>query len=318
MLDLQFECVELNIETPTEYFGRFVFKPLDFGEGITIGNMLRRVLLNGLPGLSIIGVRIAGVNHEFSAIPGVREDILELILNLKQVIFKTESRETCFGRLKVQGPAIVTASSLQLPQYFEIVNPYSYLATISDNSILELEIKIDWGKGYTLAKDQKIEGPVDFLAIDSIFMPITKTNYFVEPFSSEIIVTKEQLILDIWTNGSITPQEALSQAANILIQWLEPIKNIDTNLKESKKKIETQKESQQKIEIQTEETKDILLENLKLSSRSYNALKRENINSLNDLQNYSLTKLKKIKNFGKKSFQEVQNLLKNQYGIILK
>lgn len=304
MSNFQFECIELNLQTSTEYFGRFVFKPLEVGHGITIGNILRRVLLTNLPGISTVGVRIAGVNHEFSTIPGVREDVLEILLNLKEVIFKSQDQDKTgtFGRLKVQGPAIVTASAIDLPFNIEIVNPNQYIATISDNSILEMEIKLDWGKGYILAENQPIEGPLplDFLRIDAIFMPVRRVVYHIEKLGNE-----EQLILDIWTNGSITPSDAVSVASKTIINWFKTIENLD--------KIPSKKENNTK----QRDLKTIPIEELNLSARAYNGLKRVQINLIGELLNFSLNDLREIKNFGQKSVQEVIEALETRYGVLI-
>jgi len=304
MSNFQFECIELNLQTSTEYFGRFVFKPLEVGHGITIGNILRRVLLTNLPGISTVGVRIAGVNHEFSTIPGVREDVLEILLNLKEVIFKSQDQEKTgtFGRLKVQGPAIVTASAIDLPFNIEIVNPNQYIATISDNSILEMEIKLDWGKGYILAENQPIEGPLplDFLRIDAIFMPVRRVVYHIEKLGNE-----EQLILDIWTNGSITPSDAVSVGSKTIINWFKTIENLD--------KIPSKKEDNTK----QRDLKTIPIEELNLSARAYNGLKRVQINLIGELLNFSLNDLREIKNFGQKSVQEVIEALETRYGVLI-
>lgn len=300
MSNLQFECIELNLQTSTEYFGRFVFKPLDAGHGITIGNILRRVLLTNLPGISIVGVRIAGINHEFSTIPGVREDVLEILLNLKEIIFKSQNKEETFGRLKVQGPAIVTASCIDLPSSVEIINPNQYIATISDNSVLEMEVKLDWGKGYNLAENQPVDGPLDFLRIDAIFMPVRRVVYHIEKLGNQ-----EQLILDIWTNGSITPSDAVSIASKTIIHWFKAIENLD------KPSLKKETNSKQR------DLKTIPIEELNLSARAYNGLKRAQINLIGELLNYSLNDLREIKNFGQKSVQEVIEALETRYGVLI-
>jgi len=301
MSNFQFECIELNLQTSTEYFGRFVFKPLDVGHGITIGNILRRVLLTNLPGISIVGVRIAGVNHEFSTIPGVREDVLEILLNLKEVIFKSQHHEKTVGRLKIQGPAIITASCIDLQSTIEIVNPNQYIATISDNSILEMEIKLDWGKGYTLAENRLVEGHSDFLRIDAIFMPVKRVVYHIEKLGNQ-----EQLILDLWTNGSITPSDAVSVASKTIMNWFKTIENLDKTT------------SKKETIIEQRDLKTIPIEELNLSARAYNGLKRAQINLIGELLHYSLNDLREIKNFGQKSVQEVIEALETRYGVFIK
>lgn len=308
MSNFQFECIELNLQTSTEYFGRFVFKPLEIGHGITIGNILRRILLTNLPGMSIVGVRIAGVNHEFSTIPGLREDVLEILLNLKEIIFKSQNQQESFCRLKVQGPAVVSASHIDLPSGIEIINPNQYIATISDNSIFEMEVKLGWGKGYNLDENQPVQGPLDFLRIDAIFMPVKKVTYHIETSFSERLGTQEQLILDIWTNGSITPSDAISLASKTIIKWFQTIENVDVN---TSKKENCIKQKQPDIKI-------IAIEELNLSARAYNGLKRAQINTLGELLNYSLDDLREIKNFGQKSVQEVFDALETRYGVFMK
>ena len=308
MSNFQFECIELNLQTSTEYFGRFVFKPLEIGHGITIGNILRRILLTNLPGMSIVGVRIAGVNHEFSTIPGLREDVLEILLNLKEIIFKSQTQQESFCRLKVQGPAVISASHIDLPSGIEIINPNQYIATISDNSIIEMEVKLGWGKGYNLDENQPIQGPLDFLKIDAVFMPVKKVTYHIETSFSEKLGTQEQLILDVWTNGSITPSDAISLASKTIVKWFQTIENLDVSTSKKENYI-TQKQPDIKI---------IAIEELNLSARAYNGLKRAQINTLGELLDYSLDDLRKIKNFGQKSVQEVFDALETRYGVFMK
>jgi DNA-directed RNA polymerase subunit alpha len=305
MSNFQCECIELNLQTSSDYFGRFVFKPLGAGDGITIGNIFRRVLLTNLPGMSIVGVRIAGVNHEFSSIPGVREDVLEILLNLKEVILKSKKKVNSFGRLKIQGPAILTAACIDLSPDIEVVNPSHYLATISDNSFLEMEMKLEWGKGYTLAEDQTSEGPLDYIRVDSIFMPIRRVVYSIQTSDQEEKVSQEQLTLDVWTNGSITPSEAIASASKIMVDWFKSLETFD------------QQSLPTETLIQQRDIKRLPIEELNLSARAYNALKRAQINLIGELLKYSLKDLREIKNFGQKSIQEVEEALERCYGVFL-
>lgn len=307
MSNFQCECIELNLQTSSDYFGRFVFKPLGPGDGITIGNIFRRVLLTNLPGMSIVGVRIAGVNHEFSSIPGVREDVLEILLNLKELIFKSQIKANSFGRLKIQGPAIVTAGCIHLAPDIEIVNPSHYIATISDDSVLEMEMKLEWGKGYTLAENQANEGPMDYIKTDAIFMPIRRVVYSIETSDKEESGGPEQLTLDLWTNGSMTPSDAISLASKIIIGWFKNLENLDL------KSLPTETETL----IQEKDINGLPIEELNLSARAYNALKRAQINLIGELLKYSLSDLRKIKNFGQKSLLEVTEVLDMRYGVFL-
>lgn len=227
MPKLAVRCLELNLQEKTNFFGRFALAEVNESQALTIGTALRRILLTEIPGLAISGVRIATINHEFSTLPGVREDVLELLLNLKEIIFKTNQNliSDTIGRLKVYGPAVVTASALNLTSDITICNPTQYIATIADNSVLEMEVKIDTGVGYLLSESQIVENsqPVDFMALDAAFSPVRKVNY-------EIDMENNQLIINIQTNGSITPTKALSQAIFSLVSWLWPIqslKNVD-------------------------------------------------------------------------------------------
>lgn len=228
MLPFQFECIELNQQTPTEHYGRFVFRSLGVGDGKTIGTILRRVLLTNLPGLRIVGVKIAGVNNEFSTIPGVREDVLEILLNLKNIVFKGEKQESQFGKIKVQGPAIVTTSCIELTPDIKIVNPSHYIATISEKVTLEIDMKMDWGKGYTLAENRPIQDPKSYLEIDAVFMPVKNVIFNIETSFSETLGAQEQLILDLWTDGSITPSDAIFLASKTIISWFNVIESSES------------------------------------------------------------------------------------------
>ena len=335
MIDFQFECVELDAKTPTSSFGRFVFKPLDLGDGITLGNTLRRVLLSGLSGLRISGLRIAGINNEFASIDGVREDVLEIILNLKEIVFRSKVPESTYARFRIQGPAIITANSLQLSKHIEIVNPFTHILTISDNSVVEFEVKLEWGRSYALAEEQSYDGPSDYIPIDANFMPVQKMNYFIHPISSkdQTKIQKEQLFLDIWTNGAITPEEAVFDATNLIINWVLSIKaaqlrqnetTIEDERKqfgnESKNDITQLSEDSSEIESETDTSKveKIPIEKLNLSTRSYKSLKSANINFIEDLQESSIKELKRIRNLGRKSLEEIIQKLAIMYKITLK
>jgi DNA-directed RNA polymerase subunit alpha len=239
-MDYKIDCVELKINDYSEQYGKFVFESLEYGQGITLGNLIRRILLSELTGIAIVAIRIAGVNNEFSSIPGVREDILEIILNLKQIILKGNIDKTVLGRLKVQGPLVITANLIQVPE-ITIVNPNQYIATISDNSIIEIEFKIEKGKNYQLSDLRTLDDPIDFLQIDAIFNPITKIAYEIEQIDIYSKLSKERLILEIWTNGSISPSEALLFSGNIIQKLTQPLINnnfqdIRNELSEKKKK----------------------------------------------------------------------------------
>jgi DNA-directed RNA polymerase subunit alpha len=311
MNDVSIKCLKSEKLQSGTCHGQFVIKSLLPGQGITIGNQLRRVLLGDLGGLAISAVRIAGVTHEFSTIPGVREDILEILLNLKGIVLKGKRKTTQFGRLKVEGPIIVTADLIQLPSDLEIVNPNHYIATISTSNILEIEFKIDYGTGYKLASYTFCNESDNYLQLDSIFMPVQKVDFKIENFYDAGNNISEQLLLDIWTNGSISPSEALDSAAKIIIELFTLLRN-SQNLNNINK-LEGKTES-----IVIEPYTNIAIEELQLSVRAYNCLKKAQINTVGDLLQYSPEKLQELKNFGRKSADEVFSTLKNKLGIILK
>ena len=305
MTYFQIECIESRTKSAREQYGHFVLEPLGQGQGITVGNSLRRTILSDLQGTAIVGVRIAGVNHEFSTITGVREDVLEIILNLKEVTLKSTSKEPQIGRIRVQGPAIVTTGLFDLPPEIEIVDPKQYIATVSNNTIFDMEIKIEQGHGYRLVDKVINNNSIDFLQIDAIFMPVKKFNYKIEERKISQHTIEEKLFMEVWTNGSISPQEAISQGANVLTNLFHPLTNINFQSKGNNK-------SHQEKQIN-----QILIEELQLSVRAYNCLKRAQIHSIADLLVYSQEELLEIKNFGQKSADEVIEALRSKLNIYL-
>lgn len=294
-------------------YGQFVINSLKTGQGITIGNQLRRVLLGDLGGVAISAVRIAGVTHEFSTIPGVREDILEILLNLKGIVLKrkTQTTEGQIGRLKIYGPSVITADLIQLPSTLEIVNPNHYIATISTSNLLEIEFKFEYGTGYRLASQAFCEDDENYLQLDTIFMPVQKVNFKIENIYDSFNNISERLFLDIWTNGSISPNDALKSASQTIIDlFTSLINNKDIN-EDNESIIKTES-------ISIEPYTNITIEELQLSVRAYNCLKKAQINTVGDLLQYSPEKLQELKNFGRKSADEVFSTLKNKLGIILK
>lgn len=306
MAQFQVECVESRTEENYSQYSQFVLEPLERGQGTTVGNALRRVLLSNLVGTAVTAVRIAGVNHEFATIPGVREDVLDILLNMKEMVLRSYASAPQIGRLFVQGPATVTAQSFELSSDVEIINPNQYVATLSEDATLEMEFKIEQGTGYrAVDRGNDTTSALDFLQIDAVFMPVRKVNYTVEDARVGGSLEKDRLILDVWTNGSLTPQESLSQAAGILIDLFNPLKEVTFRPVEE-------------IPIDEEdETNQIPIEELNLSVRAYNCLKRAQINSVSDLLDYSQEDLLEIKNFGTKSAEEVIEALQKRLGITL-
>ena len=292
-------------------YGQFLINDLQPGQGITIGNHLRRVLLGDLEGAAISAVRIVGIRHEFATIPGVREDILEILLNLKGIVIKSNIRDIKFGRLKVQGPLVVTADLISLPTGLEIVNKNHYIATISSSINLEIEFKIEHGTGYKLASQMFVDEDKSFLQIDSIFMPVQKVNFKIENvYDNENSIT-ERLFIEIWSNGSIKPIDALKKACQMII-------NLFTSLIETKNTHEIVETKLNNNSLTIEPYTNIAIEELQLSVRAYNCLKKAKINTVGDLLQYSPEQLQELKNFGRKSADEVFSTLKNKLNIILK
>lgn len=309
--NLYLKCLKSEKLESGEMHGQFLINSLRPGQGITIGNLLRRVLLNDLGGTTITAVRIAGIRDEFSIIPGVREDILEILLNLKGIVFKSTNSDLSFGRLKVKGPAVITADSIQLPSNIKIVNPNHYIATISTPNVVEIEFKFEYGTGYKLAGQTFCDKSEDFLQIDAIFMPIQKVDFKIENVYDNSNTITERLFLDIWTNGSISPEDAISSVSKFIIQVFNSI--IENKFIQDIEKLENSSSSTPK-----NPHINIAIEELQLSVRAYNCLKRAQINTIGDLLEYSPEKLQELKNFGRKSADEVFTTLKNKLGIVLK
>jgi DNA-directed RNA polymerase, alpha subunit, bacterial and chloroplast-type len=300
------ECIESNTDTDRSQYGKFVLEPLERGQGTTVGNALRRVLLSNLEGTAITSARFANVNHEFATIQGVREDVLEILLNLKEVVLKSYTHQKQIGRLAVQGPATVTAGHFDLHSDVEVVDKNQYIATLSPGATLEMEVQVDKGTGYRAVERNRDEAiALDFLQIDAVFMPVRKVNYTVEDARVGGTIEKDRLIMEIWTNGSLTPQEAISQSATILVDLFTPLKDIT---------LESIKSDQND---DVDPTSQIPIEELQLSVRAYNCLKRAQINTVADLRDYTQEDLLEIKNFGQKSAEEVIEALNKRLGITL-
>nr|UBA15722.1 RNA polymerase subunit alpha [Pseudo-nitzschia hainanensis] len=317
--NISVKCIKSDTNESGSCYGQFLINPLKSGQGITIGNQLRRVLLNDLGGVAITAVRIAGVSHEFSTIPGVREDILEILLNLKGVVLRGDIQSPQFGRLKIQGPTVVTADLIQLPSDLDLINPNHYIMTISTTNVIEIEFKFEYGTGYKLASHTFLEDDdsnnddddnENYLQLDSIFMPIQKVDFKIENVYDNVNNVTERLFMDIWTNGSISPDEAIKSAAQVTI-------DLFSLLIENKQATKTDKLKPKIRSLSIDPYTNIAIEELQLSVRAYNCLKKAQINTVGDLLKYSPEKLQELKNFGQKSSIEVFSTLKNKLGIIL-
>lgn len=312
--NISIQCLKSDKTETGACHGQFLINSLRSGQGITIGNQLRRVLLNDLSGVAITAIRIAGVSHEFSTIPGVREDILELLLNLQDVVLRLDTQSpqssSLVGRLRIQGPIVVTADLIELPPNCKLVNPNHYIMTISTSNLIEIEFKFESGTGYKLASQTFLDDEEDYLQLDAIFMPVHKVDFKIENVYDDKNNITERLFLDVWTNGSISPDEALKSAAKITI-------NLFSSLIENKQITKSTELEPEVQSIKVEPYTNVAIEELQLSVRAYNCLKRAQINTVGDLLEYSPEKLQKLKNFGQKSSTEVFSTLKDKLGIIL-
>ncbi len=290
--------------------GQVVLEPLYRGFGHTIGNTLRRILLARIRGAAVTNVRIEGVNHEFTTINGVSEDVLNIILNLKSLVVKMHGDEpTRTLSLKAQGPGVITAAQIQCPNDIEIINRDLEVANLAPNTSLNVEISVARGYGYVPAEDHDAVQSVDVIPVDSVFMPIKNVAYTVEPVSVAGNSEKyDKLIVDIWSNGSVSISDAVGQAAAQLIELMNPLVEYTGQKIGTIKTVEERKSTDDKEE---DKANSVSVEELELSVRSYNCLKRANINSLGDLLLLSDHDLMNIKNFGKKSAEEVLDKLES-------
>ncbi len=294
------ECTEHNADRS---YARFVMEPLERGFGTTLGNSLRRVLLSCLPGVAVTKIKIDGVLHEFSTIPGVREDVTSIVLNLKGLRAKLYSDEPKTLTLDVTGPKEVTAADISPDSDVEIVNPRLHIATLDDNATLTMEITLSHGRGYVLAdKNKEPDMPIGVIPMDSLYTPVTKANFTVENTRVGQITDFDKLTLDVWTDGSIPADEAVSFAAKILTEYLGQFVGLADNV--GNVEIMVAKEDAKKEKIL-----EITIEELDLSVRSYNCLKRAGINTIEELIKKNEEEMMKVRNLGRKSLEEVQQKL---------
>ena len=294
------KCLEIDNDSN---YAKFVCEPLERGYGITIGNSLRRILLSSLPGSAITSVKIDGVLHEFSTIPNVVEDVPEIVINLKNVRLKLDQNEEKTLRIDVKGPADVKAGDIITDGTVEILNPDLHIATVSEGGILKMELTADMGRGYNNAeKNKKPDQPIGVLPIDSIYTPVKKVNYSVENTRVGQRVDYDKLTIEVWTDGSLKPYEALSLAAKVMTGHLELFIDLSETAKNTQIMIE-------KEENKKERVLEMSIEDLELSVRSFNYLKRAGISTVEDLTNKSESDMMKVRNLGKKSLDEVTNKL---------
>ncbi|HFV3235999.1 TPA: DNA-directed RNA polymerase subunit alpha [Streptococcus pneumoniae] len=297
---IEFEKPNITKIDENKDYGKFVIEPLERGYGTTLGNSLRRVLLASLPGAAVTSINIDGVLHEFDTVPGVREDVMQIILNIKGIAVKSYVEDEKIIELDVEGPAEVTAGDILTDSDIEIVNPDHYLFTIGEGSSLKATMTVNSGRGYVPADENKKDNaPVGTLAVDSIYTPVTKVNYQVEPARVGSNDGFDKLTLEILTNGTIIPEDALGLSACILTEHLD----LFTNLTEIAKSTEVMKEADTESD---DRILDRTIEELDLSVRSYNCLKRAGINTVHDLTEKSEAEMMKVRNLGRKSLEEVK------------
>ena len=294
------KCLEMDNSTN---YPKFTCEPLERGYGITIGNSLRRILLSSLPGAAITSVKIEGVAHEFATIPDVVEDVPEIIINLKSVRVKITDDEVKTLRINFDGEGEVTAGDIITDGTVEILNPDLHIATVSEGGHLVMEMTANRGRGYNTAEKNKTDDmPIGVLAIDSIYTPVKKVNYQVENTRVGQMVDLDKLTIELWTDGSLKPYEALSLAAKIMTEHLELFIDLSEISKNTQVMIEKEESKKEKI-LETS------IEDLELSARSFNCLKRAGISTVEDLTNKTEAEMMKVRNLGKKSLDEVTNKL---------
>ena len=298
------ECTELSEDGK---YGKFVVGPLERGYGTTIGNSLRRILLSSLPGAACTSIKIEGIQHEFSTVPGVLEDVTEIILNLKKMAIKLHSDEVKTVYIDAKGAQEITAGDIKCDSDVEIFNPDLHIATLNSDAKLNAEITISKGRGYVSAERNKAELQpiIGVIPIDSIYTPVTKVNYTVDNVRVGQYTDREELAVEVWTNGTIKPDDAVSLAAKIMNELLLLFVDLSEEAKNTDVIVEKEENKKEKV-------LEMTIEELDLSVRSYNCLKRAGINTVEDLSNKSEEDMMKVRNLGRKSLEEVINKL---YGL---
>ena len=293
------------------HYGKFVVEPLERGYGTTLGNCMRRILLSSLPGAAITSVKIDGILHEFSTIPGVKEDVTEIILNLKRLAVRINGDENKRAIINAVGPKEVTAADIIVDADTEIFNPDLHIATLADNATLVMEMNLTSGRGYVPAEQNKKENtPIAEIPVDSIFTPVKKVNFTVDNTRVGQVTDFDKLTLELWTDGSITPEEGVSIGAKIMQEHLNLFIGLGSDVDEMEFMIE--KDEDRKVKAL-----EMTIEDLELSVRSFNCLKRASINTVEELTQRSEEDMMKVRNLGMKSLVEVKNKLA-ELGLSLK
>ncbi|MCI9188774.1 MAG: DNA-directed RNA polymerase subunit alpha [Lachnospiraceae bacterium] len=307
MFDFERPNIEVAEISEDKKYGRFVVEPLERGYGITLGNSLRRIMLSSLPGAAVSQIKVEGVLHEFSAIPGVKEDVTEIVMNLKSLAIKnnSETNEAKTAYIEYEGEGIVHASDIQVDQDIEILNPDLVIATLSGKDAkLYIELTITRGRGYVSAEKNKHEDlPIGVIAIDSVYTPVERVNVTVENTRVGQITDYDKLTLDVFTNGTLVPDEAVSLAAKVLSEHLSLFIDLSENAKTAEVMVEKEDDEREKV-------LEMSIDELELSVRSFNCLKRAGINTVEELCNRTSEDMMKVRNLGRKSLEEVLAKLK--------
>ena len=315
MIDIEKPKIEIAEISEDNRYGKFICEPLERGYGTTFGNSLRRMLLSSLEGAAITSIRIDGVLHEFSTIPGVRDDVTNIVLNLKELCLKMAGNEPRIIRIDVEGEKEVTAADIICDADIEILNPDLHIATVNEDGKLKIEMTVERGRGYVPAdKNKKPDDTIGVIPIDSIFSPVKRVNYTVQDTRVGNVTDYDRLILEVWTDGSLRPEEAVSKAAGILVMHLKLFQNMDGLPEEEEEEEATFPEEE---EDDSSKVLDMTIEDLDLSVRSFNCLKRANINTVADLAEKTEDDMMKVRNLGRKSLEEVNKKLE-ELGLTLK
>jgi len=303
VIEIERPTIEAILDENDPCYGKFVVEPLERGYGNTLGNSLRRILLSSLPGAAVTSIRIDGILHEFSTIPGVKEDVTEIILNLKKLAVSLSGVDTKKTLLNVTGPAEVTAADITSDGELEIFNKDLHIATLDENASLVMEINFSTGRGYVPADQNKDENtPIGVIPVDSIYTPVRKVNYTVENRRVGQVTDYERLVLEVWTDGSIAPDEGVSIGAKIMEEHLQ----LFIDLAEGTHSFEIMADKEEDVK---DKVREMSIEEMELSVRSFNCLKRAGINTVQELTFKSEADMMKIRNLGKKSLDEVKNKL---------
>ena len=294
------ECVEISEDG---FYGKFVIEPLERGYGITLGNAMRRILLSSLPGVAANHVRIDGVLHEFSTVPGVKEDVTELILNIKSLALTMNGDGNRTIYIDAKGPGKVTAGDIRTEGDVQVINKDLHIATLDDNGRLYMELLVNRGRGYvSQTKNKSEEMPIGTIPVDSIYTPVKRVNFKVENTRVGQITDYDKLTLEVWTNGTIKPEEAISLSAKILIEHFKLFMTLTDHANDVEILIEKEEDKKEKV-------LEMTIEELDLSVRSYNCLKRAGINTVQELTERTMDDMMKVRNLGKKSLEEVEQKL---------